>query len=237
MGGGLVAAGRRPIERMSDHSIPHPRPTTPRLRGLLHQVAFLASIPAGTALLVAAGSGRARLAALVYVVSLAAMFGTSAALHGRHWSARAWLRMDRLDRAMIYVLIAGSYTPVILLALRPGWRVGFLVLVWAVAATGIVLVLLRTENQVVGLTRMLLYLGLGWTSVLLLPQLVDTLGLGMVSLAMLGGLFYTVGVVVLVRRHPNPKPTVFGYHEVWHALTLAAGACHFAFIWLLATAG
>ena len=225
------------MKRMSDHPAPHPRPHTPRLRGLLHQVAFLASIPAGVALLLAAGPALARLAALVYVVSLAAMFGVSSALHRRRWSARAWLRMDRLDRAMIYVLIAGSYTPVILLALRPGWRVGFLVLVWAVAAAGIVLVLLRTENQVVGLTRMLLYLGLGWTSVLLLPQLVDTLGLGMVSLAMLGGLFYTVGVVVLVRRRPDPKPTVFGYHEVWHALTLAAGACHFAFIWLLATAG
>jgi hemolysin III len=222
---------------MSDPSSPHPRPHTPRLRGLLHQVAFLASIPAGVALLLAAGSARARLAALVYVVSLAAMFGVSAALHRRRWSARAWLRMDRLDRAMIYVLIAGSYTPVILLALRPGWRVGFLVLVWAVAAAGIILVLLRTQNQVVGLTRMLLYLGLGWTSVLLLPQLVDALGLGMVGLALLGGLFYTVGVVVLVRRRPDPRPTVFGYHEVWHALTLAAGACHFAFIWLLTTAG
>jgi len=76
---------------MSDHSIPHPRPHTPRLRGRLHQLAFLASIPAGVALLAAAGSGRARLAALVYVVSLAAMFGTSAAFHRRHWSPRAWL--------------------------------------------------------------------------------------------------------------------------------------------------
>jgi hemolysin III len=237
MGGGLVAAGRRPIERMSDHSIPHPRPTTPRLRGLLHQVAFLASIPAGTALLLAAGSGRARLAALVYVVSLAAMFGCSAALHRGRWSARAWMRMDRLDRAMIYVLIAGSYTPVILLALRPGWRVAFLTLVWIVAAAGIVLVLLRTANPVVGLTRMVLYLGLGWISVLLLPQLVGTLGLAKVSLAMVGGLFYTLGVVVLIRRRPDPAPTVFGYHEVWHAFTVAAGACHYVFIWLLATSG
>src|SRR4029453_4386705 len=169
-GGWWAAAGRRAMERMSDHLIPHPRPHTPRMRGRLHQLAFLASIPAGAALLLAAG---ARRAALVYVPSLAAMFGTSAALHRRRWSARAWLRMDRLDRAMIYVLIAGSYTPVILLGLRPGWRGGFLVLVWAVAAAGIVLVLLRTENQVVGLTRMLLYLGLGWISVLLLPQLVD----------------------------------------------------------------
>jgi hemolysin III len=225
------------MERMSDHPIQHPRPHTPRLRGRLHQLAFLASIPAGAALLLAAGSGRARLAALVYVLSLAAMFGTSAALHRRRWSARAWLRMDRLDRAMIYVLIAGSYTPVILLALRPGWRVAFLALVWTVAAAGIVLVLLRTANPVVGLTRMILYLGLGWISVLLLPQLVGTLGFGKVALAMVGGLFYTLGVVVLIRQRPDPVPQVFGYHEVWHAFTVAAGACHFAFIWLLATAG
>jgi hemolysin III len=225
------------MESMSDQSIPHPRPVTPRLRGRLHQLAFLASFPAGAALLLAAGSGRARLAALVYVVSLVAMFGTSAALHRRRWSARVWLWMDRLDRAMIYVLIAGSYTPVILLALRPGWRVAVLTLVWAVAAAGIVLVLLRTANPVVGLTRMVLYLGLGWTSVLLLPQLAGTLGLGMVTLAMVGGLFYTAGVVVLVRRRPDPIPTVFGYHEVWHAFTVAAGVCHFAFIWLLASAG
>ena len=191
---------------MSDHPIPHPRPVTPRLRGRLHQIAFLASIPAGVALLLAAGSGRARLAALVYVVSLVAMFGTSAALHRRKWSARAWLRMDRLDRAMIYVLIAGSYTPVILLALRPGWRVAFLALVWTVAAAGIVLVLLRTANPVVGLTRMLLYLGLGWISVLLLPQLIGTLGLGKVALAMTGGLFYTARRDRAHPPAPRPQP-------------------------------
>ena len=224
------------MSSLDDH-IPHPRPVTPRLRGRLHQLAFLASLPAGVALLVAAGSGRARLATLVYVVSLVAMFGTSAALHRRRWSARAWLRMDRLDRAMIYVLIAGSYTPVILLALRPGWRVALLALIWTVAAAGIVLVLLRTPSPAVGLTRMILYLGLGWISVLLLPQLVATLGLGKVALAMVGGLFYTLGVVVLIRQRPDPLPSVFGYHEIWHAFTVAAGACHFAFIWLVATAG
>jgi hemolysin III len=106
-----------------------------------------------------------------------------------------------------------------------------------VAAAGIVLVLLRTANPVVGLTRMVLYLGLGWTSVLLMPQLVGTLGLGKVSLAMVGGLFYTLGAVVLIRRRPDPVPLVFGYHEVWHAFTVAAGVCHFAFIWQLAAAG
>jgi hemolysin III len=221
---------------MSDLTIHPGVGVKPRLRGRLHQIAFTASIPAGTALVVAAGSGRARVATLVYVVSLAAMFGTSATLHRRHWSPRAWLRMDRLDRAMIYVLIAGSYTPVIVLALHPGWRVGLLALVWSVAAAGIVLVLLRTANPVVGLVRMALYLGLGWTSVLLLPQLAGTLGLGKVALAVVGGLFYTVGVVVLVLRRPDPNPSVFGYHEVWHAFTVAAGACHFAFVWLVATA-
>ena len=223
------------MSSLGDH-IPHPRPVTPRLRGWLHQLAFLASLPAGVALLLAAGSGRARLATLVYVVSLVAMFGTSAALHRRRWSARAWLRMDRLDRAMIYVLIAGSYTPVILLALRPGWRVAYLALVWTVAAAGIVLVLLRTASPAVGLTRMILYLGLGWISVLLLPQLVATLGLGKVALAMVGGLFYTLGVVVLIRQRPDPLPSVFGYHEVWHAFTVAAGLCHYALIWLLVRA-
>ena len=221
---------------MSDRTVHPGVGAKPRLRGRLHQVAFAASIPAGAALVVAAGSGRARVATLVYVVSLVAMFGTSAALHRGRWSTRAWLRMDRLDRAMIYVLIAGSYTPVIVLALRPGWRVGLLALVWSVAAAGIVLVLLRTANPVVGLVRMVLYLGLGWTSVLLLPQLAGTLGLGKVALALAGGLFYTLGVVVLVRRRPDPNPGVFGYHEVWHAFTVAAGVCHFAFVWLVATA-
>jgi hemolysin III len=220
---------------MTEHATLAPARAKPRLRGRLHQVAFLASLPAGVTLVLAAGSGRARLATLVYAVSLAGMFGSSAALHRRSWSPAAWRWMDRLDRAMIYVLIAGSYTPVILLALDPGWRVAFLVLVWAVAAAGIVLVLARTASPVVGLVRMLLYLGLGWTAVLLVPQLAGTLGPAKVGLALAGGLFYTVGVVVLVRRRPDPAPEVFGYHEVWHAFTVAAGACHYVFIWLVAT--
>jgi hemolysin III len=222
---------------MSDRTLPFGAPAKPRLRGRLHQVAFLASVPAGIALVWAASSGAARLATLVYALSLAAMYGTSAALHRRSWSPRAWTRLDRLDRAMIYVLIAGSYTPVVLLALRSGWRIAFLALVWTVAAAGVVLVLLRTENQVVGLVRMCLYLGLGWMSVLILPELASTIGPAKAALGVVGGLLYTGGVVVLIRRRPDPDPRVFGYHEVWHACTVAAGACHFALIWLVATAG
>jgi hemolysin III len=220
---------------MPDLSLQLPLPGKPRLRGRLHQVAFVVSIPAGIALVWAAHSPLARVAALVYAISLAAMFGTSAALHRRHWSPRAWLRIDQLDRVMIYVLIAGSYTPVVLLALRPGWRVAFLALVWTVAAVGICLVLVWNRGRVIFVTRMVLYLGLGWISVVLLPQLADTIGLGRLALGVLGGVLYTVGVVVLIRRRPDPNPRVFGYHEVWHAFTLAAGACHYTLIWLLAT--
>ena len=220
---------------MPDLSLQLPLPGKPRLRGRLHQLAFVVSIPAGIALVWAADSPLARVAVLVYAVSLAAMFGTSAALHRRHWSPRAWLRMDQLDRVMIYVLIAGSYTPVVLLALRPGWRVAFLALVWTVAAVGICLVLVWNRGRVIFVTRMVLYLGLGWISVVLLPQLADTIGLRRLALGVVGGVLYTVGVVVLIRRRPDPNPRVFGYHEVWHAFTLAAGACHYTLIWLLAT--
>jgi hemolysin III len=211
--------------------------TAPRLRGRLHQVAFLVSIPAGIALVLAAQSRLARLGVLVYALSLTAMFGTSAAFHRLRWSPRARLRMDRLDRTMIYVLIAGSYTPVCLLALRPGWRVALLALVWTGAAVGVALVLLWSRHRGIGVVRMVLYLGLGWLSLLVLPQLARTLGLGRLALGIAGGLLYTVGAVVLIRRRPDPNPRVFGYHEVWHAFTVAAGACHYALIWLLATAG
>jgi hemolysin III len=210
--------------------------TAPRLRGRLHQVAFFASIPAGIALVLVARSWPARVGVLVYALSLTAMFGTSAAFHRLRWSPRARLRMDRLDRTMIYVLIAGSYTPVCLLALRPGWRVALLALVWTGAAVGIALVLLRNRHRGIGVVRMVLYLGLGWMSVLVLPELSRTLGLGKLVLAVMGGVLYTVGAIVLIRRRPDPSPRVFGYHEVWHAFTVAAGACHYALIWLLATA-
>jgi hemolysin III len=210
--------------------------TPPRLRGRLHQVAFLVSVPAGIALVMAARTWPARAGVLVYALSLSAMFGTSAALHRLRWSPRARLRMDRLDRTLIYVLIAGSYTPVCLLALRPGWRVALLALVWTGAAVGVALVLIGTRRRGIGVLRMALYLGLGWMSLLVLPELARTLGLGRLALGVVGGVLYTVGAVVLIRRRPDPSPRVFGYHEVWHAFTVAAGACHYALIWLLATA-
>jgi hemolysin III len=209
-------------------------PVKPRLRGRLHQVAFVVSIPAGVGLVLAAWTTPAKLAAAVYALSLAGLYGTSAAFHLGRWSAAARRRMDQADHAMIYVLIAGSYTPFALLALDRTWGVTVLGVVWAVAVGGIGVVILRHRIRVVGIT---LYLTLGWLGVVTLPWLAGRLGIAKLALLLVGGVLYTVGAVVLDRQRPDPSPAVFGYHEVWHAFTVAAGLCHYILIWLLVRAG
>jgi hemolysin III len=174
----------------------------------------------------------ARAAAAVYAVSLAGLYGTSAAYHLGRWSAAALRRMDQADHAMIYVLIAGSYTPFAVLALDRTWWVTILGVVWAVALGGIAVVILRHRIRVVGIT---LYLTLGWLGVVTLPWLAGRLGVAELTLLLAGGVLYTVGAVVLARQRPDPRPLVFGYHEVWHAFTVAAGVCHYILIWLLVT--
>jgi hemolysin III len=208
-------------------------PAKPRLRGRLHQVAFAVSIPAGLALVLAARALPARLAAAVYALSLAGLYGTSAAFHLGGWSAAMRRRMDQADHAMIYVLIAGSYTPLALLALDRAWGLTVLSVVWTVAVGGIAVVILRHRIRLVGIT---LYLTLGWLGVLTLPWLAGRLGIAQLALLLLGGILYTVGAVVLGRQRPDPNPLVFGYHEVWHAFTIAASLCHYALIWLLVRA-
>jgi hemolysin III len=209
-------------------------PAKPRLRGRLHQVAFVVSIPAGIGLVLAAWTTPAKLAAAVYALSLAGLYGTSAAFHLGHWSAAARRRMDQADHAMIYVLIAGSYTPFALLALDRAWGLTVLGVVWTVAVGGIAVVILRHRIRLVGIT---LYLTLGWLGVVTLPWLAGRLGIAKLALLLVGGVLYTVGAVVLDRQRPDPSPAVFGYHEVWHAFTVAAGVCHYILIWLLVRAG
>jgi hemolysin III len=206
----------------------------PRWRGRLHQAAFVVSVPAGVALVVAGWSSPvARAAAAVYAVSMAGLYGTSAAYHLGRWSAAALRRMDQADHAMIYVLIAGSYTPFAVLTLDRTWGVTILGVVWAVALGGIAVVILRHRIRVVGIT---LYLTLGWLGVVTLPWMAGRLGVAELTLLLAGGVLYTVGAVVLARQRPDPRPLVFGYHEVWHAFTVAAGVCHYVLIWLLVTA-
>lgn len=198
----------------------------PRLRGVSHQYAFLVALAAGAALVVLARGGEARVAAGVYALSLSAMFGASALYHRIDWSPRpaAWLR--RLDHSMIFVLVAGTYTPFAVLVLAPalGWTV--LAVVWGGALVGIVISLLWIDAP--RWLTALLYVALGWVSIVVMPQLWDRAGVLAVALMATGGLLYTAGAVVYARRRPDPSPRVFGYHEVFHVLVIAAAAVHFA---------
>ncbi len=203
----------------------------PRLRGWFHEVAFFVSVPAGVALVLLAESGPARAAAVLYALSLSAAFGSSAAYHRVGWSTGALRRMKRLDHSMIFVLIAGSYTPVSILVLDGAWSVVMLSVVWAGAAAGIALKLARIDGLHV--TTGILYMGLGWLALVALPQLVRGMTRSQIALMVLGGALYTAGAIVFATKRPDPRPATFGFHEVWHAFMVAAAACHFAMIVLL----
>ena len=206
-----------------------PVPVKPRLRGVLHQWAFVSSLPLGVALVVAAEDVRARIAVTVYAVSLVALFGISALYHRVNWrslTARRWMR--RLDHSMIFVVIAGSYTPFALLALHGPLAVAILVAVWAGALGGVVLNLVWSSAP--KWLRAMLYVALGWVAVAALPQLAAAIGTGGLTLVALGGVLYTLGAVVYSVKRPDPVPSVFGYHEIFHALVTIAAALQFAVI-------
>jgi len=203
----------------------------PTWRGLLHAFAFASAIPAGLALVVAADRPAARVGVAVYALSLVAVFGTSAAYHRLARTPKARRVMRRLDHSMIYVLIAGSYTPVCLVVLPPAWGIPILAVVWGGALVGITLKVVSEDR--LSLPANTLYLVMGWTAVVATPTILAHMPASAVVLMVAGGVAYTVGAVVLFTRRPDPHPRIFGYHEVWHALTVAAGACHFLMIWLV----
>ncbi|MCW2607454.1 MAG: hemolysin family protein [Frankiales bacterium] len=196
----------------------------PKLRGVLHEIAFAISLVTGTVLVCLSPTGSARTAALVYALSVCALFGTSAALHRGTWSPRAEQVMTGLDHSMIFLLIAGTYTPFAALLLDGRTRTLALGLVWSGALAGI------TLRLVLGARRWLftgLYLALGWVALAFLPQLARSGGAVVISLILLGGLFYSVGAVVYATRRPRLSERWFGFHELFHALTLAAFAAHY----------
>ncbi len=198
----------------------------PRLRGLFHALGFVAAVPLGIVLIVEAETSRGRLAAAVFASSVVTMFGASALYHSPDWppGPRRWLR--RVDHAGIYVLIAGSYTPFALLVLDGYWRFLLLGIVWTGALAAIVFKFGWVDaptwiSAVIGIA-------LGWVGVIVFPQLLDEVGLGGSALVLAGGLLYTVGAVVYALRRPDPYPSVFGFHEVFHVLVIAAVACQYA---------
>ena len=211
-------------------------PLKPRLRGVFHQWACACSLPLGVAMVSVAGSARARIALSVYALSLMGLFGVSALYHRTNWrsvTARAWMR--RLDHSMIFVLIAGSYTPFAMLVLHGPLAIALLVAVWVGALLGVGFNLVWTDAPT--WLHAALFVCLGWVALAALPQLGDAIGLGGLLLLAFGGLLYTLGAVVYAVKRPNPVPSVFGYHEVFHSLVIAAAALQCAVIafWILPT--
>jgi hemolysin III len=209
-------------------------PPKPRWRGRIHQGAFFLSVPAGIGLVAWSQGVSAHVAAALFALSLVGLFGTSATYHTGDWTPSIRERLQRVDHAMIFVLIAGSYTPITLLALQPAWGITLLVTVWTVAVVGVTLALARfgALRRVGGF----MYIGLGWMVVVALPAVMRSLGTLELSLLFAGGVLYTLGALGLRLQRPNPRPATFGYHEVWHAMTVAAAVCHFALVALLVRA-
>ena len=206
----------------------------PLLRGWLHTVAFGLSIPAGVALVIVAPGLGARLAAIVYWLTLMAQFGVSALYHRGDWSEQAHARMRTLDHSVIFLLIAGTYTPFCVTVLDPPLAWWVLAIVWAGAAVGIGTKLYRVDLHVLS---GFLYIGLGWVIVVVFPTIARALDGWQIAMMVIGGLLYSLGALVLALNRPDPFPNTFGYHEIWHAATIAAAGCLYTVILSVYLAG
>ncbi|HEY2272609.1 MAG TPA: hemolysin III family protein [Jatrophihabitantaceae bacterium] len=205
----------------------------PRLRGWLHAYAAALSIASGAVLVAVAGAlrgGSAAATTAIYAATVTLLFGTSALYHRLTWQPRAHALMKRLDHSMIFVFIAGTYTPIAALTLDRPAAIAVLVTVWTGALFGVAL-----QTAWPGSPRWIsvpCYVALGWVAVFVLPQLLHNAGVAALVLILVGGVIYTLGGVVYALRRPNPVPGVFGFHEVFHACTLLAAVCHYVAIWL-----
>ena len=197
----------------------------PRFRGVLHQYAFFAALVAGVLLVAAAEGDLARLSAAVFAASVALMLGVSALYHRVVWppGPRRWIR--RLDHAAIFLLIAGTYTPFGLVALDGNWRIVVLAVAWTGAFAAIVLKVAWIDAP--RWVPAVLAVALGWVGVVAMPQILDTVGVAPLVLLAVGGAFYTAGALIYAFKRPDPVPSVFGYHELFHALVVAAAACQY----------
>ncbi len=197
----------------------------PRLRGVFHQYAFFVALVAGLVLVILADSFRERLAMWVYAVALAAMFGVSALYHRVTWRSprvRRWMR--RLDHSTILLLIAGTYTPFAVLTFHGVLANAILVVVWSGAGAGLLLNLLWVDAPT--WVTAAVFMALGWVGVVTVPELVDV-GIAPAVLVFVGGGLYSLGALAYALKRPNPRPAVFGYHEIFHLLVIAAAAIHF----------
>jgi hemolysin III len=199
----------------------------PRMRGWLHTYAFFVALVCGIVLcsIAATRPGWAPLVScLVYSLTVCGLFGTSALYHRRVWSERGYQVMRRMDHSMIFVFIAGTYTPFCTLLLDTRHATIMLALVWGGALAGVAVKLIWPHAP--RWVSAPLYLALGWVAVTMLPQILHEGGVTALVLLSVGGVIYSVGAVFYALRRPNPWPTVFGHHEFFHACTLLAAICH-----------
>lgn len=202
-------------------------PVKPLLRGVSHEVALLAALLGWGALFRAAQTPKAAVAGSVYGASLVAMFALSALYHRPTWSPGRRRFLRRLDHAAIFLLIAGTYTP-LCVALGPTRGLGLLAFVWTGAVFGMAQAVMYPDAPKYLVIP--IYLGLGWAVFPLVPAVRAAVGTGGLTLLAAGGIVYSVGAVIYWARRPDPFPRVFGYHELFHLLVIAAAACHFAVV-------
>jgi hemolysin III len=188
------------------------------------------SAPAGLVLLVIAPTWGARIAVAVYSLTLATVFWVSSTYHRGSWSVEEFAGWQRRDHAAIFLLIAGSYTPYCVLALDGAWRWWSLAAIWFGAVLGILMKLHRVDLHVLS---GVMYLGLGWAGVILFPRFMQVLSPVALTLTVVGGLLYSMGALVLALHRPKLFPRTFGYHELWHAATAGAAACHYVAVLLI----
>ncbi len=206
----------------------------PRMRGWLHAYAFAVAAVAGIVLVAVAATrpGAAPLVStLIYSLTVLALFGVSALYHRRVWSRRGFALMRRLDHSMIFLLIAGTYTPFSALLMPPDTATVILAVVWGGAAAGVALKMIWPHAP-----RWLsspLYVALGWVAITVLPDILHAGGVTTLVLLLVGGAVYTAGAVLYALRRPNPWPGVFGHHEFFHACTLVAALSHHVAVWFI----
>jgi hemolysin III len=205
------------------------KPAKPLLRGYLHAGATVAAAICTILLAIACANDRPKqISLLVYGASSILLFGWSALYHLGNWGERTRALFRRIDHANIFVLIAGTYTPIAFNTLGGPWRVALLAIIWTLAALGMVAAApaLRMPRPVL----VALYVAMGWVALAFLPQIASAVGLAAIGLLALGGALYTLGALAYALHKPDPWPRVFGYHEVFHLATIAAAASFLAFM-------
>ncbi len=210
---------------MVDSEVAPSRIQKPRLRGWLHAVMFPISVIAGIVLVMQAETPEAQISAAIFATTAALLFGTSALFHRGSWSPRVKGLLRRMDHSNIYLIIAGTYTPFAVLSLPPGKGQTLLLIVWVGALAGVIFRVFW-----IGAPRWLytsVYVGIGWVAIFFLPDLVAGAGVTAVVLIAVGGVLYSAGAVVYGLKRPDPWPRWFGFHEVFHSLTIAAFTVHY----------